>query len=97
MTLNEVFPNRWIGRGGPISWPPRSPDITPLDYFLWGYVKSKVYSSPAENVRELKERIQTAISSISAELLARVWKNLEIRLRTLKENCGGHIENLNMK
>ncbi|KMQ81391.1 transposable element tc3 transposase, partial [Lasius niger] len=33
--LNETFPNRWIGRGGPIPWPPRSPDITPLDFFLW--------------------------------------------------------------
>ena len=31
--LNETFPNRWIGRIGPTPWPPRSPDITPLDYF----------------------------------------------------------------
>ena len=34
--LNETFPNRWIGRNGPTPWPPRSPDITPLDFFLWG-------------------------------------------------------------
>ena len=32
--LNETFPNRWIGRNGPTPWPPRSPDITPLDFFL---------------------------------------------------------------
>ena len=37
--LNDQFPERWIGRGGPISWPPRSPDLTPLDFFFWGYVK----------------------------------------------------------
>jgi len=37
--LNETFPNRWIGRNDPTPWPPRSPDITPLDFFLWGYVK----------------------------------------------------------
>ena len=30
--LNECFPNRWLGRGGPVAWPPRSPDLTPLDY-----------------------------------------------------------------
>jgi len=33
-TLNEKFSRRWIGRGGPLSWPARSPDLTPLDYFL---------------------------------------------------------------
>jgi len=34
--LNERFPDGWIGRGGPIPWPPRSPDLSPLDFFLWG-------------------------------------------------------------
>ena len=31
--LNEKFPNRWLGLRGPILWPPRSPDLTPLDFF----------------------------------------------------------------
>ena len=34
--LNNVFPNRWIGRGGPVHWPPHSPDLTPMDFFIWG-------------------------------------------------------------
>lgn len=38
-----TFPDWWIGRDGPINWPPRSPDISPLDFFLWGYVKDIVY------------------------------------------------------
>lgn len=33
--LNEWMENRWMGRGGPIAWPARSPDMTLLDYFLW--------------------------------------------------------------
>ena len=37
--LNDTFPERWIERDGPIPWPPRFPDITPLDFFLWDYVK----------------------------------------------------------
>ncbi|EZA62612.1 hypothetical protein X777_10243, partial [Ooceraea biroi] len=41
--LNESFPDRWIGRGGRISWPARSPDLTPLDFFLWGHLKNEVY------------------------------------------------------
>ena len=36
--LNEEFPNRWIGRSGPVNWPPRSPDLTKMDFFLWGYI-----------------------------------------------------------
>ena len=44
--LNENLEDRWIGRGSPnMPWPPRSPDITPCDFFLWGYVKSKVYKT----------------------------------------------------
>lgn len=31
--LNERFPGKWIGRRGAIEWPPRSPDLTPLDFF----------------------------------------------------------------
>ena len=38
--LNTEFPGRWIGRGGPTPWPPRSPDVTPLDFFSG--VSSKV-------------------------------------------------------
>lgn len=49
--LHEIFPEHWIGRGNdaPIHWPARSPDLTPCDFFMWGAVKSKVYSSPVNN------------------------------------------------
>ena len=51
--LNDTFPNRWIERGGPTNWPPRSPDLSPPDYFLWGYLKSKVYSTNFEMLKVL--------------------------------------------
>jgi hypothetical protein len=41
--LERAFLGRWIGRDGPVPWPPRSPDITPLAFFLWGYVKGNVF------------------------------------------------------
>jgi hypothetical protein len=41
--LDKEMAGRWIGRGGPIAWTPRSPDLTLLDFFLWGYVKNIVY------------------------------------------------------
>jgi hypothetical protein len=34
--LNRKFPEKWIGRGGPVTWPPRLPDLTPLEFFFWG-------------------------------------------------------------
>ena len=43
--LDATFPNRWIGRDGPTPWPPRSPDNTPTDFFLWRYVKNKVFDT----------------------------------------------------
>ncbi|GFV18041.1 uncharacterized protein TNCV_168451 [Trichonephila clavipes] len=42
--LKDTFGDRIISRFGPVNWPPRSCDLTPLDYFLWGYVKSLGYA-----------------------------------------------------
>jgi hypothetical protein len=35
--LDTRFPGRLIGRAALIAWPPRSPDLTPLEFFLWGF------------------------------------------------------------
>jgi len=43
--LNESFPNGWLRRGGPVAWPPRSPDLTSLDFYLWGHMKTLVYET----------------------------------------------------
>jgi hypothetical protein len=51
--LNRMYPNRWIRRGGPRHWPARSPDLNPLDFFLWGYVKNVVYNRPIHNEEDL--------------------------------------------
>ena len=54
--LNRTFPNRWIGRGSPRLWAARSPDLTPMDFFLWGFVKDKVYRTKVRNLAVLKQR-----------------------------------------
>jgi hypothetical protein len=33
--LNNEYGNKWIGRNGPVMWPPRSPDLNPLDFYFW--------------------------------------------------------------
>lgn len=51
--LNNQFHRRWIGRRGEIEWLPRSPDLSPLDYFLWGYLKSRIYETKPNDLYEL--------------------------------------------
>ena len=52
--LDKTFPAHWIGWGGPIAWPPRSPDMTPLDFFLWGHVKDQIHSTRVIDLDDLK-------------------------------------------
>ncbi|KAI5638961.1 hypothetical protein NE865_08413 [Phthorimaea operculella] len=68
--LDRHYPSRWIGRGGPVPWPPRSPDLTPLDFFLWGRVKDLVYGRSGHrirNLRELKRRIRAAFQVVKSD------------------------------
>ena len=46
--LNDMFGHRVIGMGHNIDWPARSPDLTPCDFFLWGHLKSKMFTTPPE-------------------------------------------------
>jgi hypothetical protein len=50
--LDATFPNSWLDRDGPLAWPPQSPDITPLDFFVWGYVEDKVYATKVTGVED---------------------------------------------
>ncbi|MBZ5796973.1 hypothetical protein K8353_43720, partial [Burkholderia contaminans] len=92
--LDEVFPNRWIGRRGRIEWPARSPDLTPLDYFLWGYLKSKVYVTRPENLEDLKARIRHEIYRIPLEVIDNVQKEFINRLGYCQVANGAQFEQL---
>jgi len=67
--LVATFPNRRIGRDGPTLWPPRSSDITLLEFFLWGYVKDKVFLTPVPDITNLKARITDAFATITEDML----------------------------
>jgi len=66
--LDATFPNRWIGRDGPTPWLTRSPDITPLHYFSWEYVKDKVFSTPVPDITNLKAKITVAFATITEDM-----------------------------
>jgi len=83
--LDATFPNRWIGRDGPTPWPPRSPDITPLDFFLWVYVKDNVFSTPIPNITNLKTKI-------TEDMLENTWREINYRLDVLCARKGAPAE-----
>ncbi|GBN54180.1 hypothetical protein AVEN_36177-2 [Araneus ventricosus] len=62
--LNATYGQQWVGRGGPVLWPARSPDLTCLDYFLWGYVKSLVYETPVNNAEDIVASIAAAAGEV---------------------------------
>lgn len=83
--LDETFSLRWMGRGSevkpaPFAWPPYSPDLTPMDFFLWGWIKSQVYTTPIANMAELRRRIEQAFAELPQEMVDRAIGAYEHRL-----------------
>ena len=92
--LNTKFPGRWIGRGGPVEWPPRSPDLTPMDFFFWNCVKSKVYDPQPRSVEVLKQHIMMGFKNIPVQCGDTVVKGLVRRVHECLANNGAQFEHL---
>ena len=98
--LNHTLPLRWIGRSWQDdlvlnSWPPRSPDLTPCNFFFWGFIKDIVYIPPLpNNVDELKDRIIAVIQSITVDTLTKVWCEFNKRLDKVINTRGDHFEHI---
>ena len=91
--MDAAFPNRWIERDGPILWPPRSPDITPLLlFFMGGFVKDKVFSTPVPDITDLNARITDAFATMTEDVLQNTWRETDYRLDVLRATKGAHVE-----
>lgn len=66
--LISRFGERFIGRGAPIQYPPRSPDLTPLDFSIWGIIKDKVYSRNPSSLTELRQCIVEEFDILNGNL-----------------------------
>jgi hypothetical protein len=62
--LREMFPGRLISLRGDVGWLARSPDLSPCGFFLWGYLKEKVFKHHPRSFEDLKERIRHEINAI---------------------------------
>ncbi|GFU61899.1 transposable element Tc3 transposase [Trichonephila clavipes] len=86
--LKDTFGDRLISRFGPVNWPPRSCDLTPLDYFLWGYVKSLVYADKPQTLDHLEDNIRRFIAYIRPQMLENVIENWTSRLDYIRASRG---------
>ncbi|GFX41362.1 putative transposable element [Trichonephila clavipes] len=78
--LKDTFGDRLISRFGPVKWPPRSCDLTPLDYFLWGYVKSLVYADKPQTLDHLEDNLRRVIADIRPQMLEKVNRNMDVQI-----------------
>lgn len=91
--LSEVFDERIISNNGAIPWPARSPDLTPLDFYLWGYIKNEIYEfEPPENVHVLRARSEDIFNSINRNTLRRVTGTVLKKCQNCIDANGGHFE-----
>jgi hypothetical protein len=72
-----------------------SPDLTPCDFFSWGYIKDRVFIPPLPvRLNELKQRITTAVASVDEDTLRSIWTELDYRIDICRVTKGSHIEYL---
>ncbi|GFU19496.1 transposable element Tcb2 transposase [Trichonephila clavipes] len=86
--LKDTFGDHLISRFGPVNWPPRSCDLTPLDYFLWSYVKSLVYADKPQTLDHLEDNIRRVIADIRPQMLENVIENWTSRLDYIRASRG---------
>lgn len=92
--LHQQFPNKWIGNNGVVEWPARSPDLSPLDFFLWGSLKNKIYKQNINNLEELRANILNGFASLERRDIQRAVNNIRRRINLCLRENGSHFEHL---
>ena len=89
-TIDELI----TARSFPNTWPARSSDLNPCDFWLWGYFKDRVYQRHVRSLIYLKTSIQRHVSQIQRELLRTIIDHAILRMQYVFEAAAAHIENI---
>ena len=92
--LTELFDNCVIAWHGLVEWSPRSPDLMPLDFFLWGHLKSKAFVSPPADLDDLEGRITAEINALKQNraMIRCAVSDMLGRAQICVERNGGNVE-----
>ena len=88
--VREIF-GTVIYRFADIAWPDRSPDLTKPDFFLWGFLKDRVFQWRIMTIQEIKEAIFDEFTAIDGDLGRRVYGNFQTSLQQCIDITGGHL------
>ena len=92
--LRTKFEGRIISRFGDANWPSRSCDLNPLDFFLWGYAKDRVYADSPQTLEHLKDNIREVMAEIPPHMCRKVIENYLFRIKVCEEALGGHLNDV---
>ena len=92
--LKDHFKSRIVSRRTTVGWPPHSPDLSPPDFYLWGFLKDRVYKNTPQTLPALKSNITREIRAITGETLKKVMQNFAARLKHVLAKKGAHIEHM---
>jgi hypothetical protein len=87
--LHQNFGDRVIREG---VWPSRSPDLTPVDFSLFGFLKDNVFRNVLHTAEELQAAIIQEVGNITPNMLVNVFESLKRRVNLCLEQNGGHFE-----
>ena len=73
-------------------WPPSSPDLSPLDYGIWGKIERKACSTPHRSVEDLKACVEEEWATMSVAFVKRTCSKFRPRLEAMLKAEGGHFE-----
>ncbi|GBN46030.1 hypothetical protein AVEN_37817-1 [Araneus ventricosus] len=90
--IRDAFQQQVIVYCGYVEWPPSSPDLNPLDFLLWGYIKQRVYATPPPALQELRNGIMDACASVSPAMLYNVQREVQSRVQMCIVAEGHHFE-----
>ena len=87
--IESFFQDRIISKN---LWPPRSPDLTPADFFLWGLLKGKVYKNTPPTIEQLKDAIRQEIQAVNVDTLGKIFQNSEKRIQVCLDVKGAQFQ-----
>ena len=89
--VRKVFGERVISRD---LWPPRSPDLTPPDFYFWRKLKGLVYADNLRSINDLKHNIRKVIADIRCEKLHLVFSSLRRRVELCLQEDGSQFQQM---
>ena len=89
--IESFFDDRIISKA---LWPPRSPELSPPDFFMWGALKRKAYAKKQRTMQELENNIRRAIAAISEDVLQATFVNMKRRVQLCLDSGGEHFQHL---